>query len=100
MGILESVRKMILEDDSLTDANNCREATIKIKKQLEKQFPKESINTLAYPEANEGLNVHYALSTNDYLINTVGAPMFPQFIGPKENVVPTMSLLKKVDKVK
>lgn len=103
--ILGRVRTLIQEDDSLTDANDCRNATTKLATQLKNEFPDKKVEILAFPEAREGNGVHYALSADngsgdELLINPVPAPGFPQYIGPKSKAVPTFSLLKRTDKVK
>jgi len=98
--ILKRVRELILDDDSLTDANNCRDTTVKLTKQLKDEFPDANINILVYPEAKEGAGIHYAISTDNQIINPVSAPGFPQYIGPIKNAVPTFALLRKVSGVK
>lgn len=103
--ILERVRELIREDDSLTNANDCRNATTKLAAQLKNQFPDKKVEILAFPEAGEGNGVHYALSADsdsgdELLINPVQAPGFPQYLGSRSNAIPTFSLLKRTDKVK
>jgi hypothetical protein len=98
------VREMIQEDDTLTNAGNCRNASKKIKGRLQEEFPGAKVSYLVHPEAREGDGVHYAVSArdgkNETVINPVSAPGFPRYIGPKEGAVPTFSAMKPTDEVK
>lgn len=97
------VRGLIQEDDSLTDANTCRDSVSKIAEVLKEQFPKAKVSVLAYPEAKEGENVHYAVlfrvGERDFIINAVKAPGFPLFIGELENAAPTFGCMKEVSEI-
>ncbi|MDP3918097.1 MAG: hypothetical protein Q8Q30_02920 [Candidatus Woesebacteria bacterium] len=98
--ILDSARHLLQIDDSLTNHEDCRNVTIKLQKKLREEFPSEQINIIAYPEAKEGYGAHYALETEDDIINPIPAPGIPQYIGSKSNAYPIFSLFKKVDTVK
>ncbi len=102
--VAQRVRQLLQEDDSLTDANECRNSIAKLKSKLRGEFPQVKIEYLVYPKAKKGDGVHYALSATDdqdeLLINPVSAPGFPQFIGKISQAIPTFSLLKKTSEVK
>jgi len=92
------VRGLIQKDDSVTDANNCRDSVIKINNEIHKEFPTVETNFMVYPEAREGFGVHYSLlvkqDENEILINLVKAPGFPIYIGDLKKAVPTFSSMK------
>ncbi len=97
------VRELVQGDDSITDANNCRDSVIKIKSEIDKKFPKVKTNFMVYPEAHEGFGVHYSLlvrqDENEILINLVKAPGFPIYIGDPKNAVSTFSSMKVTPEV-
>ena len=99
--ILERARELILLDDSLTDANNCRNSSAKLANTLKQEFGGNSVSIIAFPEATEGDGVHYAIETMEGdIINPVPAPGIPQHIGPKSTAFPIFSLFKHVKQVK
>ena len=102
--LTQRTRQLLQEDDSLTDANECRNSIPKLKSKLRAEFPQVKFEYLVYPEAKSGNGVHYALSATDgsdeLLINPVSAPGFPQFIGKTSQAIPTFSLMKKAPEVK
>ncbi len=98
--ILERARELILSDDSLTDANNCRNSTATLAHELTDAFGQGSVDIIAYPEAREGDGVHYAIETKDGdIINPVPAPGIPRYLGPKSTAFPVFGLFRKVKKV-
>ncbi len=97
------VRELLINNDSLSDANNCRDSVVKIKSEINKSFPKAKVSFMAYPEVREGENVHYALlvdlEDSKMIVNAVGVPMFPMYIGDMKNAIPTFSQMKESDTV-
>lgn len=97
------VRKLVQEDDSLSNANCCRDSVLKIKSAIIKEFPSAITNFLVFPEARQGNGVHYSLlvSKNDKqtLVNTVAAPGFPEYIGNPDQAFPIFSIMRITSKV-
>jgi hypothetical protein len=97
------VRELLQEDDSMTGANNCRDSVLKIKNEIDKNYPTVKTSILVYPEASEGVGVHYSLlvkhGENEILVNVVAAPGFPIYIGDLKKAVPTFSSMKITTKV-
>lgn len=83
--------------------NNCRKSVSKIKEEVTKKIPEVSTYVLAYPQAQKGVGVHYSLlvcqSDKKVLINAVGAPGFPEYIGDFEAAGPIFSEMKLVSEV-
>lgn len=102
--VAQRTRQLLQEDDSLTDANGCRNSIPKLTSKLRREFPKVKFEYLVYPKAKKGDGVHYALSAtegrDEILINPVSAPGFPQFIGEMSRAIPTFSLFQKTSEVK
>ena len=101
--ITEFIRGIIQEDDSLTDANNCRDSVSKIVNKVKEKFPTAKTSVLVYPEAHSGDGVHYSLlvdaGSEKTLVNAVAAPGFPEYIGDPSIAVPTFSAMKETSKV-
>lgn len=101
--IAEFVRGFLQEDDSITDANNCRDSVLKTRSGINKNFPTAETSILVYPEAREGAGVHYSLLVRQgggkTIINLVAAPGFPRYIGDPKTAVPTFSAMKVTPKV-
>ena len=99
----EYVRGIIQKDDSLTDANNCRNSVSKIESKVKGEFPEAKTAVLVYPEARMGDGVHYSLlidvNNKKTLINAVPAPGFPKYVGDPDKAVPTFSAMKETPKV-
>lgn len=98
----EFVRGIIQKDDSLTDANNCRNSVSAIERKIKEEFPQAKTTVLVYPEPRKGDGVHYSLLVDDgkkTLVNAVAAPGFPIYIGDPDVAVPTFSAMKETSKV-
>lgn len=101
--IAEFVRGLLQEDDSITDANSCRDSVLKIRSEIKKNFPTAEADFIVYPEAREGTDVHYSLivrhNEGETIINLISAPGFPRYIGDLRTAVPTFSAMKVTPKV-
>lgn len=101
--IAQFIHELSKDDDSLSEANDCRNSTIKLKHLLEEKFPKAKVDFLAYPEARIGIGVHYSIlvgsGDEQFIINLVRAPGFPVYIGPLDQAVPIFREMKKVTSV-
>ncbi len=99
----EFIRDLLRRDDSLTDPNNCRNSTSKIKEEVKGKFPEAKTEVLVYPEPREGDGVHYSLRVTRgdeaVLINAVAAPGFPEYIGRVEVAPPTFTAMRVTPKV-
>jgi hypothetical protein len=99
----EFVRDLLQKDDSLADVNNCRDSVSKIKSEITKKFPDIKTDILVFPEAREGDGVHYSLRISQgdkkFLVNTVAAPGFPEYIGDFDMATPTFLAMKMTPKV-
>lgn len=102
--INEFVHELIEEEDSLTDSNDCRNSADKIAKKIKNVFPEANVSFLAYPEARQGIGVHYSVLVKErgrkMIVNPVAAPGFPQYIGDAETAVPTFSMMQESDTVR
>ena len=97
------IRDLLQRDDSLTDSNNCRNSTSKIKEEVKSKFPEAKTEVLVYPEPREGDGVHYSLRVTqgdeEILVNAVAAPGFPEYIGEPGVAPPTFTAMRVTPKV-
>lgn len=97
------IRDLLQRDDSLTDPNNCRDSTSKIKEEVINKFPEAKTEVLVYPEPREGDGVHYSLrltrGDEEILVNAVAAPGFPEYIGELGVAPPTFTAMRVTPKV-
>lgn len=101
--VSEFVHRLILEDESLTKANDCRNSVIELKREIETFIDGAEVWFLAFPEARKGNGVHYSLLVNcdgaSIIINLIPAPGFPEYVGDFELAVPMFSVMQRVNEV-
>lgn len=101
--IEDSIRQILQQSERLTEANTCRTTVLILADHVRTNFPGAVVKYLVYPEAREGLGVHYALliqyAGQEILVNAVKTGMFPRYIGDCDQAVPTFASMKVTPEV-
>lgn len=103
-----SVREALLQREDLETPGNCRTAAIELLRLAtlaDQSLPACTINYLTSGQENMRSGVHYALLITEkngtqYIINTVPAALYPQYIGPLNRAPLTFQQMRITHHVK
>ncbi|HCS78293.1 TPA: hypothetical protein DIV55_00960 [Patescibacteria group bacterium] len=98
------IRGKMLQDEKLETPGNCRYTVEALFQQIRVQFPDLSKHYLVYRHPQTGEPLHYSLLITDchnqkYIINSVKAALFPQYLGPEETAPFSFQLMKPIDEI-